>query len=188
MSISGSNGTTASNSILLPLHARDRVSLELSKGRLIELPDLNSGFTSFIGYLVSELPSNSDATFPIDSSNEIDGSDNIFFPDTDGNIDMTRPEPQRPSIIDIRNPFQNPPRPPLPARRPTTSRPPPNQIYDDYEDSSFSSGTRDEVRTFPDDDGGDASVIQFGFGSRARISRRRDRIFQKDRSQPTYRG
>ena len=64
LSIGGSNDTTASNSILLPLHKRDRVWIELTRGKLVEpyqFTDSNyngpkkSGYTSFIGYLIGEI-------------------------------------------------------------------------------------------------------------------------------------
>lgn len=65
VSIGGANWTTASNSILLPLNRRDRVWIELVKGRLVENEgrgvaaesdnrvESTSGLTSFTGYLVS---------------------------------------------------------------------------------------------------------------------------------------
>ena len=61
LSIGGSNDTTASNSILLPLNKRDRVWIELTRGKLVEpyqFTDSNyngpkkSGYTSFIGYMI----------------------------------------------------------------------------------------------------------------------------------------
>ena len=64
LSIGGSNDTTASNSILLPLNARDRVWIELSQGKLVEPYQFTdsqyngpkkSGYTSFIGYLIGEI-------------------------------------------------------------------------------------------------------------------------------------
>ena len=64
LSIGGPNDTTASNSILLPLNRRDRVWIELSRGKLVEpyqFTDAHyngpkkSGYTSFIGYLVGEI-------------------------------------------------------------------------------------------------------------------------------------
>ena len=64
LSIGGSNDTTASNSILLPLNERDRVWIELSQGKLVEPYQFTdsqyngpkkSGYTSFIGYLIGEI-------------------------------------------------------------------------------------------------------------------------------------
>ena len=76
LSIGGSNDTTASNSILLPLNKRDRVWIELTRGKLVEpyqFTDSNyngpkkSGYTSFIGYLIGEISKD-----VINSVNDID--------------------------------------------------------------------------------------------------------------------
>ena len=84
LSIGGSNDTTASNSILLPLNKRDRVWIELTRGKLVEpfqFTDSNyngpkkSGYTSFIGYLIGEISKDS-----INGLNDIDdyGDDEIY--------------------------------------------------------------------------------------------------------------
>ena len=78
LSIGGSNDTTASNSILLPLNKRDRVWIELTRGKLVEpfqFTDSNyngpkkSGYTSFIGYLIGEISK--------DSINGLNGKDDF---------------------------------------------------------------------------------------------------------------
>ena len=84
LSIGGSNDTTASNSILLPLNKRDRVWIELTRGKLVEpfqFTDSNyngpkkSGYTSFIGYLIGEISKDS-----INGLNGIDdfGDDEMY--------------------------------------------------------------------------------------------------------------
>ena len=84
LSIGGSNDTTASNSILLPLNKRDRVWIELIRGKLVEpfqFTDSNyngpkkSGYTSFIGYLIGEISKDS-----INGLNDVDdfGDDEIY--------------------------------------------------------------------------------------------------------------
>ena len=65
VSIGGANGTTASNSILLPLNTRDRVWIELMRGMVMEFSDTTStyslgpphqlGVTSFVGYRIDDI-------------------------------------------------------------------------------------------------------------------------------------
>ena len=65
LSIGGKSDTTASNSILLPLNKKDRVWIELTRGKLVEpyhsrdsyphYGPKESGYTSFIGYLIGEI-------------------------------------------------------------------------------------------------------------------------------------
>ena len=65
VSIGGQNDSTASNSVLLPLNRRDRVWIQLRRGKLVE-PYSNyrqsnfvgpkvSGYTSLVGYLIGEI-------------------------------------------------------------------------------------------------------------------------------------
>ena len=112
LSIGGSNDTTASNSILLPLNKRDRVWIELIRGKLVEpfqFTDSNyngpkkSGYTSFIGYLIGEISKDS-----INGLNDIDdfGDDemydhnNDYYDNGDNHLSNSYPNEYYPSNDD----------------------------------------------------------------------------------------
>ena len=106
LSIGGSNDTTASNSILLPFNKRDRVWIELTRGKLVEpfqFTDSNyngpkkSGYTSFIGYLIGEISKDS-----INDLNDIDdfGDDEIYddyYDNVDNHLSNSYPNDYYPS-------------------------------------------------------------------------------------------
>ena len=56
ISIGGQNGSSSSNSILLPLNADDEVWLQLMEGKLVESSVLgDTGLTSFSGYRIGDI-------------------------------------------------------------------------------------------------------------------------------------